>query len=107
MSTGLVREEVLDCLRIQLQQFGSLMRGLTETEWSLPTRCTGWTVHDVCAHVAGNLTDIAEGRLRDLGSDEATSRQVENRRNELRDRILDEFDRSSAAVLNALATFND
>ena len=36
-----------------------LLRGLDETDWLLPTRCPGWTVKDIAAHLLGDHT----GRL--------------------------------------------
>jgi uncharacterized protein (TIGR03083 family) len=44
-----------------------------------PTRCHGWNVADVAAHVIGQLTDVVNLQLEGLGSPEVTARQVEER----------------------------
>ena len=37
----------------------ALLRGLDRDDWCRPTDCTGWTVHDVLAHLVGQYQDAA------------------------------------------------
>lgn len=50
-----------------------------ETKVTVPA-CPGWTVHDVVAHLCGNLADAVAGRLEGAGTDERTHEQVATRR---------------------------
>lgn len=45
------RIDVRPLFPTQHDAFISLLRDLTIEDWSRPTVCTGWTVHDVAAHV--------------------------------------------------------
>ena len=65
------REETVAGLAAELADFEALVRALDERAWATPTRCDGWTVADVAAHVAGTLTDILAGRFEGLGSPDA------------------------------------
>jgi uncharacterized protein (TIGR03083 family) len=58
----------------------ALVRGLAPGQDALPVAaCPGWTVHDVVAHLAGTVSDVAAGRLDGIGSDPWTAAQVESR----------------------------
>jgi uncharacterized protein (TIGR03083 family) len=46
------------------RRFGALLGDLTDEDWQRPTDCTGWTVHDVVAHVTGEAVSTA--RVRDF-----------------------------------------
>lgn len=37
----------------QRLRFEALLGGLSEEEWITPSRCSGWTIHDVAAHLVG------------------------------------------------------
>jgi len=53
-------------------EFADLLATLTPEQWATPSLCTGWTVHDVVAHVlsydglstGGLARRLAEGRFR-------------------------------------------
>jgi uncharacterized protein (TIGR03083 family) len=60
--------------------------------------CPAWTVHDVVAHLAGVATDLVEGRLDGIASDEWTQAQVERARHESIAEILDRWDEHGAIV---------
>lgn len=51
----------------------------------------GWTIQEVVAHLCGLNADIAAGERTDLGSDEATQRQVSTRASDTIDEICDEW----------------
>ena len=37
----------------QRRRFEAMLEGLSESDWSAPTRCESWTVRDVIAHLVG------------------------------------------------------
>lgn len=43
--------------------FGDLATTASPRDWNAPTRCEGWAVRDVAAHVIGQAIDIASGRV--------------------------------------------
>jgi uncharacterized protein (TIGR03083 family) len=47
--------EGLDVLDIELGALLALLGELDAADWRRPTACVGWTVHDVVAHVIGQL----------------------------------------------------
>jgi hypothetical protein len=65
---------------VGLDRFGSLVGGLTDAQWGMSTRCEGWTVGDVAAHLVGTMAGIAAGRLDGLGTPEVTQREVDERK---------------------------
>lgn len=46
----------------EYRRLGELLTGLTEKDWERPTDCTGWTVHDVVAHLVGAAESNARVR---------------------------------------------
>ena len=46
------------------RRLGTLLAELSDDDWHRPTDCTGWTVHDVVAHVTGEA--VSTGRVREL-----------------------------------------
>jgi uncharacterized protein (TIGR03083 family) len=76
----LSRTEVVVGLVDELEAFGALIGPLDAVAWSAPTRCEGWTVADVAAHVVGSMADVVSGRLEGLGSPEVTAREVAERK---------------------------
>lgn len=54
------------------------LEGLTPEQWSQPSRCAGWTVHDVVAH----LVDVAESTRLGFARDMLTARFDFDRQNE-------------------------
>ena len=76
----LTRKEIESGFLDQLQEFGELVRSLDDEKMATPSRCEGWTVGDVAAHVIGGIVDVSNGRLDGAGSAAWTNRQVEERR---------------------------
>lgn len=103
----LPREEVATGLLDELSDLETLVRSLDEAEWAKATRCEGWSVADVCAHVAGGMSDILAGRFDGIGSQERIDRQVGDRRgrhpSELADEVAGVRDRAQAM----LSVFDD
>lgn len=51
------RGRTVAALLAEFRSFTDLIAGLDATEWTAPTRCLGWEVRDVAAHVVGQLVD--------------------------------------------------
>ena len=103
----LTREDVAAQLGPQLNAFADLVRSLDDDQLAKPTRCEGWAVRDVAAHVAGSMTDITNGNLEGLGTPEVTARQVEERRSRSAGELADEIDAGAKVGADLLAAFDD
>jgi uncharacterized protein (TIGR03083 family) len=74
----------------ELDRFEELLRSLSADDRDTATRCTGWSVGDVAAHVIGTMADISAGRLEGLGTPEVTEREVAERRSASLKELADE-----------------
>lgn len=104
---GLPREETLTGTADELAQFEELVRSLTATQWQAPTRCAGWAIGDVAAHVTGTIADIATGRLAELAAPDASARQVAERRGRPPREVADELQQATKVVGDIAAGFDD
>lgn len=107
MPRTLSREEVSAGFLAELEQFEGLVRSLDDEDLIAPSRCEGWTVGDVAAHVIGTLADIAAGRLEGQGSPEVTDRQVVERRGRSAAELADELVGARKVAEDLLAQFDD
>ena len=103
----LPREVAIPGMLDEYQAFGELLLTLSDEEWEQPTRCQGWRVADVAAHVVGQLTDVVTGKLDGLGSPEITAREVEERRGRTPAELVDELAQSGKLGADLAATFDD
>lgn len=103
----LPRDEIEAGAVDQYASFERLVRPLGEAELNKATRCEGWTVGDVAAHVIGQLTDITQGRFDGLGTPEVTDRQVNERKGHTGPQLADELATATAAIPNILGLFDD
>jgi uncharacterized protein (TIGR03083 family) len=103
----LSRVEVTAGLPAELSGMAELVRSLSDEEWAKPTRCAGWTVADVAAHIAGTMTDIANGQIEGQGTPEVTERQVVERRGRSRDELATELEGAAKVSADLLAVFDD
>jgi uncharacterized protein (TIGR03083 family) len=87
----LPREEVITGLQDELVEFGGLLGSLSPAELAKPSRCEGWTVGDVAAHVIGNMADITSGRFDRLGSPEGLQSVVDERKGRSPDEFVEEL----------------
>jgi uncharacterized protein (TIGR03083 family) len=101
------RNDAIDGLRSEVQAFGELIGGLDEESWNAPTRCEGWSVADVSAHVIGTFADVAAGRLEGLGSEEVTAREVDERKGRSPSDLVGELDEVIPPVLGLADLFDD
>ena len=103
----LPREEVVAGVFDEDRAFEELVRSLSDEQWQTPTRCEGWTVADVSAHVTGTLSDVANGRLAELGQPNSPQRQVEERRGASPEAIADELAGAIKVCADIAVTFDD
>jgi uncharacterized protein (TIGR03083 family) len=104
---ALPRIEVTTGLLEELERFKALIQPLTPAEWATPSRCTGWTVGDVAAHVIGGMVDVAAFRLEGLGTPEVTARQVAERQGRSPAELADELGATIKATADLLTAFNE
>ena len=107
VSVPLPREEITTGLVTEYERFGDLLRSLSAGELSRPTRCTGWTVGDVGAHVVGTMADITAGKFEGLGTPEVTQREVDERKGRSGDELADEMEQVRKIGIDLMAAFDD
>lgn len=59
----LTRQQVLRGTVDEYELFAELVAGLDDAQWSAPSRCEGWEVRDVAAHVYGTVHDVLAGTV--------------------------------------------
>jgi uncharacterized protein (TIGR03083 family) len=104
---ALPRTDVTTGLLEELEGFKGLIESLSAAEWARPSRCAGWTVGDVAAHVVGGMADVAALRLEGLGTPEVTARQVAERRGRTPGEVADELGATIKATADLLSAFDD
>lgn len=104
---ALSRDEVGKGLVVELEGFERLVRSLSPTEMTRTTRCEGWTVADVAAHLIGTMADITQGRIEGQGTPEATEGQVVERRGRPAAELADELRQAADVTPGLLAAFDD
>ena len=103
----LPRDQIEKGLSEELSAFTALVRSLDADQLEAPTRCEGWTVRDVAAHVAGTLADITAGRFEGLGTPEVTQREVDERAGRSAAQLADELDEVAVGAQQLLSAFDD
>ncbi len=99
--------EVRAGIAAEHQAFAALLRELDDDAWTRPSRCAGWTVADVAAHVSGTMAEIVAGELEGQGSEPVTARQVAQRRGRTNDELADELDGAAKVSGDLLAAFDE
>ena len=103
----LPRETVTTGMIAEYEAFADLVRSLSDDEWNRSTRCEGWRVADVAAHVAGILDDVVHFRLDGIGTPEATQRQVDERRHLGPAELADELEQNAKLGSDVAGSFDD
>lgn len=103
----LPRDEVVPGFVDELERLEALVRSLDDEAWERPTRCEGWRVADVAAHVTGQLADVTAGRFEGLGTPEVTQREVDERRGRTPQQLADELHEVAAAGRATLEALDD
>jgi uncharacterized protein (TIGR03083 family) len=103
----LPRPEVIAGTQAEQAAFEDLVRSVSAEEWTTPTRCEGWTVRDIAAHVTGTLADIANGNTHLLAQPDSTQRQTNERKGRSPEEIADEMHAAVKVLIDIAATFDD
>lgn len=103
----LARSVVVPGLIAEYGSFADLLEGLSPDEWEAQSRCEGWRVADVAAHVVGTLTDVTAFRLDGLGTPEVTARQVDERRGRTMIDLADELRTGAKAAAELAEGFDE
>lgn len=90
MTGAIERDAVVDGLLGEYKTYRDLLVGLGPADAARPTRCEGWTVHDVVAHVVGLASDAFAGRVGRFTPDE----QAAMRRDLTPAELADELDQA-------------
>jgi len=104
---ALPRDQIEKGLAEELSTLSALVRTLSAEELATATRCDGWSVGDIAAHVAGTMADIVAGNFDGLGTPEVTRRQVQERRGRTAVELADELDEVNLASQELLSAFDD
>ena len=54
-------QHLLDVFSGQRQRFVAVLQGFGPDDWAAPTRCAGWSAHDVVRHLCDNNIGAAAG----------------------------------------------
>src|ERR1700676_1586453 len=100
------RDEIVSGIIDELDAFAELLGSLDGEAWAKPTRCAGWTVGDVVAHVVGSMTDVVTGQLEGLGTPEVTAREVAERKGRSPAELADELAQDRKQTADLLAVFD-
>jgi uncharacterized protein (TIGR03083 family) len=103
----LPRTVVVPGLLSELEAFGALIAPMDAASWATPTRCEGWAVGDVAAHVIGSIADVVSGQLEGLGSPEATAREVAERKGRSPAELAQECAGVTKQAADLAAVFDD
>jgi uncharacterized protein (TIGR03083 family) len=57
------RHRTITGLVDEYRSFAELIGALSDSDWTRQTRCTGWQVRDVAAHVVGQAIDTVSGTI--------------------------------------------
>jgi uncharacterized protein (TIGR03083 family) len=90
-----------------LASFVASIRGLSESDWATTTRCEGWVVASVAAHVAGTLDCVTAGRFEELSEPDHVEKQVAARAGRTNVELADEIVGQAELVTGLLAALDD
>ena len=100
-------QQTIDGFLANLDDFTALIRSVDVDSWNLQTRCEGWTIAEIAAHVTGSVVDVTEGRVEIRGLDPAVvvARQTAERRGASADMIATELAGARKTAAHLLAAF--
>ena len=103
----LARSVVVPGMTNEYNAFADLLDMLSADQWETPSRCSGWRVADVAAHVVGQLSDVTAFRLEGLGTPDVTARQVDERRGSTADELAEELRSTTKTAADLVESFDD
>jgi uncharacterized protein (TIGR03083 family) len=99
----LTRAETIEGLEGEWSTLETFLRTLSEKDMERPTRCEGWTVRNVAAHLVGTVVDIAAGTI---GT--TTGREhVDERAAHTLARLADELHDGAEVAMKVLRAIDD
>jgi uncharacterized protein (TIGR03083 family) len=101
------KDEITAGLLAELDRFEALLRSLKADDRDAASRCEGWSVGDVAAHLIGTMADITAGRFDGLGTPEVTEREVVERRDRSLKELADECVEVRGGMAGLLPLFDD
>jgi uncharacterized protein (TIGR03083 family) len=101
------QDEVVSGLLAEMRCLRGVVATLTGAEWTMPTRCEGWSVSDVAAHVTGVMADITAGRMEGIDTQPWYDRQVAERWGRLPDALAAEMDAVITATENLMTAIDE
>ena len=101
------RDEIVPGIIDELDAFGELLASLDSLAWATPSRCEGWTVADVAAHMVGSMTSVVTGQLEGLGTPEVTAPEVAERKGRSPAQLAEELAHARKQAIDMLALFDD
>jgi uncharacterized protein (TIGR03083 family) len=103
----LLQDEVVAGLLAEMRWLHDFASTVTTEEWATSTRCEGWTVFDLAAHVTGVMADITAGRLDGIDTQTWNDRQVAERRGRSSQALLEEMDSVTTATGELMSAFDE
>src|SRR6516165_11611684 len=103
----LARSVVVPGMITEYGEFAALLDSLSDGQWETASRCEGWRVADVAAHVVGTLSDVTAFRLDGLGTPEVTARQVDERRGSTAGELAEELRSTTKTATDLVEGFDD
>jgi uncharacterized protein (TIGR03083 family) len=103
----LPQAEVVAGLLDEMRWLHDVASTFTPEEWATPTRCEGWTVSDVAAHVTGVMADITAGRLEGIDTQPWYDHQVAERRGRSSQALLEEMESVATATAQLMSVFDE
>lgn len=100
---SLTRTETVEGLEAEWASVESFLRGLRPEDMDRQTRCEGWTVRNVAAHLVGTVLDIAGGTVGTTTGDE----HVEDRAAHTPAKLADELHHGAEIAMKILRAIDD
>ena len=105
--TALARDEITRGTAAEYRAFIELLAGLDADQWSIPTRCDGWTVAHVAGHVTGQLDDVVNFRFDELSRPDSPEIQAARHRDHSPSEVAAELERLVETFEVAVGAFDD
>jgi uncharacterized protein (TIGR03083 family) len=99
----LTRTQTIEPLSKEWSTIESFIRGLSAEDMDRPTRCEGWTVRNVAAHMVGTVAEIAAGTVGTTNG----HNQVDDRPAHSPARLADELHDASEIAMKLLHSLDD
>lgn len=100
---SLTRADTVEGLESEWASLAGFIRGLSEADLEQPTRCEGWTVRNITAHLVGGVVDLAGGKIGPASG----QGQVAERLQRTSAQLADELHDASEIAMKLLRAIDD